>query len=834
MKATRHKHRIKRWLVSDTGFRYLIPIFLSRRFLSFLLTLTFLSSSITPSYAMRQAEPKETGLEEQITQALRSPDEALEKLTRLASAVLPQPPTAHPERPKGVEGSGLKERRSNLFRDDDGHFRMYKLSSSFTSHGVRTFREGESLTANLRIGSLLYLEVNKPDGSRRSYVMRGSEKGHLEILDEEEFSLLESRGFGVFMEIPEAAWSHPVAQTMGVLLPGFRSIQPTFNPSLQKVTFTLLGSVDKRSLEWSSIILQDIRPAKNLLWNPETKTFRILGDGTDTGLEEKQSRELAALGAEIAEAEKLVASLKFRVATGGQLASWALSDDLETEKHHLKRLLSARQRLLKSGLEENITIAEAARRIVGRNVREVVVEVRGATQVLPEVWLSGSSVGAVQSQLTKILDLQWYQTIRYEQEGDTVTISAAGLEEGTPRARMTRRGFIRDALTRTAVSAGLCTIAAQANPKVAWRLGLLKARRVWEGEPVDQAQPAFDTPLIFKDSRPGDKTVAPLMDKELILALAPQGMQRRFDAELTNPISTRDYNILEIRVEGADGVQGLHVVPVDTRGKEVTFATVRFTEVKPGATRRGRIIVPSSLKWPHGGKPTEIKALRFDVSARLNKSGQPPSVTVTVRVLQSQRYAKVIQAAQTTYENPPVTTYSLPIAAGALGLASAVHAASRAQEIGQHSTAGLEEIRFIATGEQVGVHAFLLEGEAVRLARLFAQAQAQGHTVPFAVVTTQIGLEELTANLPRQAADLIRARSVLSDAIGESAAISQAEALLRRLVTDPALLVRTRVRELWSNLAEQIERYLRLVGLRLKESIDLEKAQALVATGRSA
>ncbi|MBI3318455.1 MAG: response regulator transcription factor [Candidatus Omnitrophica bacterium] len=144
---------------------------------------------------------------------------------------------------------------------------------------------------------------------------------------------------------------------------------------------------------------------------------------------------------------------------------------------------------------------------------------------------------------------------------------------------------------------------------------------------------------------------------------------------------------------------------------------------------------------------------------------------------------------------------------------------------------GLEEkIRFEKTGENLGVHGFLLEREGIRYARLFALAFEQGFRVPFAGVATVEQIDQLTEELPQVTQWIIREQMVASDGIGQVAARDKAEGILRKSVPlrDPPLLVITRVTELWDNLAEQVRQYLRLVGLRFKEDQDRNRALELL------
>jgi len=137
--------------------------------------------------------------------------------------------------------------------------------------------------------------------------------------------------------------------------------------------------------------------------------------------------------------------------------------------------------------------------------------------------------------------------------------------------------------------------------------------------------------------------------------------------------------------------------------------------------------------------------------------------------------------------------------------------------------AGVEEIRFEATEEVPVDIGFLLEKQGVIFAKLFVLAATQGYRIRFAGAATRSQVDALAEDLPAEAAKLLRERLVVSDEIGETAALAQARRMLQKQT--PTIL---RVSYVVQDLLRQMLRYLHMAGLRFVEPIHRDRAMALL------
>lgn len=123
---------------------------------------------------------------------------------------------------------------------------------------------------------------------------------------------------------------------------------------------------------------------------------------------------------------------------------------------------------------------------------------------------------------------------------------------------------------------------------------------------------------------------------------------------------------------------------------------------------------------------------------------------------------------------------------------------------------------------------FYLEGPGLPYATLFARAIALEHKVPFTGIATQQQIDTLAMALSPTADDILHARLVPTDTLGQAEARQQALARLRQDFTAAGPVIVTIDHLALDHLTQQLLYYLQLVGLRCESLDDVDRAEALL------
>ncbi len=201
-------------------------------------------------------------------------------------------------------------------------------------------------------------------------------------------------------------------------------------------------------------------------------------------------------------------------------------------------------------------------------------------------------------------------------------------------------------------------------------------------EPVGQAKASRTIPLSFDDPRAASSAIVVppkasggdtpeltvFLKQNLILQLKPGEKSGRFTVALERDLSANEYDLLEIAIPKAEGIQTIIVRPLDSHRfycGEVSTVSFSGQEIKTAASKRGRISnTPSDdsrIKW-------------LDIQLISSSEGQQSAVvTLNARAVQSVAFQTAMDRWEAKERAHRATPYIGAAAGVLLGVESAVN-----------------------------------------------------------------------------------------------------------------------------------------------------------------